>query len=107
MQLLWTKSSPPAIDQYAEKYQLALVSVSTIIGVPGTEHKMPYYPEQVGEMADNLIKIAIDNFKKRHGKIEPMVPKYVTKAIAGFSTEAVLNALGNSLDPLVDVNFSR
>lgn len=28
--------SPPAIDQYAEKYQITLVSVSTIIGVPGT-----------------------------------------------------------------------
>ncbi len=95
--------SPPAIDQYAEKYQVALVSISTIIGVPGTEHKMPYYPEKANEMSDNLIKIAIDNFKKRHGKIEPMVPKYVTKAIAGFSTEAVLGALGNTLDPLVDV----
>lgn len=95
--------SPPAIDQYAEKYQLALVSVSTIIGVPGTAHKMPYYPEKVGEMADDLIKIAIENFKKRHGNIEPMVPKHVTKAIAGFSTEAVLGALGNDLKPLVDV----
>lgn len=95
--------SPPAIDQYAEKYQVALVSLSTIIGVPGAEHKMPYYPEQANEIANNLIEIAIDNFKKRHGKIEPMVPKHVTKAIAGFSTEAVLGALGNSLDPLVDV----
>jgi len=95
--------SPPAIDQYAEKYQVALVSLSTIIGVPGAEHKMPYYPEQANEIANNLIEIAIDNFKKRHGKIEPMVPKHVTKAIAGFSTEAVLCALGNSLDPLVDV----
>ena len=95
--------SPPAIDQYAEKYQVALVSISTIIGVPGTEHKMPYYPEKANEMSDNLIKIAIDNFKKRHNKVKPMVPKYVTKAIAGFSTEAVLSALGNTLDPLVDI----
>lgn len=95
--------SPPAIDQYAEKYQLALVSVSTIIGVPGADHKMPYYPEKVNEMSDNIIKIAINNFKERHGKIDPMVPKYVTKAIAGFSTEAVLEALGNKLDPLVDI----
>ncbi|MDO4536277.1 MAG: anaerobic carbon-monoxide dehydrogenase catalytic subunit [Clostridium perfringens] len=95
--------SPPAIDQYAEKYQLALVSISTIIGVPGTEHKLPYYPEKATEMSDELIKIAIDNFKKRHNKIEPMVPKHVTKAIAGFSTEAVLSALGNKLEPLVDV----
>ena len=32
-----------------------------------------------------------------------MVPKKIQKAIAGFSTEAVLGALGNKLDPLVDV----
>ncbi len=95
--------SPPAIDQYAEKYQIALVSVSTIIGVPGLDHKLPYYPEKVDEMADKLIDIAIDNFKKRHGNIKPFVPNYKTKAIAGFSTEAVLGALGNKLDPLVEV----
>ncbi|WP_434084454.1 hypothetical protein [Lacrimispora xylanisolvens] len=95
--------SPPAIDQYAEKYQVALVSVSTIIGVPGTEHEMPYYPQKAEEMADKCIHIAIENFKKRHGKIKPMVPRHVQKAIAGFSTEAVLNAIGNDLQNLVDV----
>lgn len=95
--------SPPAIDQYAEKYQVALVSVSTIIGVPGTEHEMPYYPAKANEMAEECINIAIDNFKKRHGKIKAMVPKHTMKAIAGFSTEAVLKAVGNDLSALVDV----
>lgn len=95
--------SPPAIDHYAEKYQVALVSVSTIIGVPGTEHKMPYYPKKAEEMAEKCIHIAIDNFKKRHKQIKPMVPKYKQKAIAGFSTEAVLGAIGNDLNNLVDV----
>lgn len=95
--------SPPDIDQYAEKYQVALVSVSTIIGVPGTQHQMPYYPAKADEMADNCIDIAIENFKKRHGKIKPMVPKHTMKAIAGFSTEAVLKAIGNDLNVLVDV----
>lgn len=95
--------SPPAIDMYAEKYQVTLVSVSTIIGVPGVEHKIPYHPQEVDKMADELIKLAIDNFKKRKGKVTPKVPKITMKAIAGFSTEAVLGALGNKLDPLVDV----
>lgn len=95
--------SPPHIDQYAEKYQVSLISVSTIIGVPGTDHHMPYYPSKVDEMADKCINIAIENFKKRHGKIKPMVPDYKTKAIAGFSTEAVLKAIGNDLDALVNV----
>lgn len=95
--------SPPAIDQYAEKYQVALVSVSTIIGVPGVEHEMPYYPQKAEEMAIKCIHVAIENFKKRHNKIKPMVPHHKQKAIAGFSTEAVLNAVGNDLNVLVDV----
>ncbi|HZK25293.1 MAG TPA: anaerobic carbon-monoxide dehydrogenase catalytic subunit, partial [Oscillospiraceae bacterium] len=95
--------SPPAMDQYAEKYQVALISVSTIIGVPGTEHEMPYYPAKADEMADKCIEAAIENFKKRHGKIKPMVPQHKRKAIAGFSTEAVLKAINNDLNALVEV----
>jgi len=96
--------SPPAIDMYAEKYQFTLVSVSTIIGVPGLQHKLPYFPAEVENMADKLIELGIENFKKRKASnIKAMVPKITTKAIAGFSTEAILGALGGKLDPLVDV----
>jgi len=95
--------SPPAMDQYAEKYQVSLISVSTIIGVPGTKYNMPYYPAKADEMAEKCIEVAIENFKKRHNRVKPMVPKYKQKAIAGFSTEAVLKAIGNDLNVLVDV----
>lgn len=95
--------SPPAIDMYAEKYQATLVSISTIIGVPGLQHKIPYHPDQVDAMADKLIDLGIENFKKRKKNVISMVPKITQKAIAGFSTEAVLNVIGNKLDPLVDV----
>lgn len=96
--------SPPDLDMYAEKYQVTLVAVSTIIDLPGVKHKIPYNPEEVDKMADTLIELAIENFKKRKERnIKPMVPKKVQKAITGFSTEAILGALGNKLDPLVDV----
>lgn len=95
--------SPPAIDQYAEKYQVTLVSVSTIIGIPGLQHEIPYHPQEVEKMADTLIELGIENFKKRKGKVTPKVPEKVQKAIAGFSTEAIMKALGNKLDPFVDV----
>jgi carbon-monoxide dehydrogenase catalytic subunit len=96
--------SPPAIDMYAEKYQITLVSVSTIIDLPGVKHKIPYDPAKVSNMADSLIQLAIENFKQRKARnIIAKVPKKIQKAIAGFSTEAVLGALGNKLDPLVDV----
>lgn len=95
--------SPPAIDSYAEKYQVALVAISTIIGVPRIQEMIPYNPAKADEMSEQLINMAIENFPKRHGKIRTHIPKRVQKAIAGFSTEAVLGALGNKLDPLVDV----
>ena len=96
--------SPPAIDMYAEKYQVTLVSVSTIVDLPGVQHKIPYDPSEVDNMADKLIDLAIENFRRRKERnIKPVVPKRVQKAITGFSTEAVLGALGNKLDPLVDV----
>lgn len=95
--------SPPAIDCYAEKYQITLVSVSTIIGVPGMQQQIPYNPGEVEAMADRLIELGIENFKKRNGRITPKVPQKIQKAVAGFSTEAVLQAIGNKLDPLVDV----
>lgn len=96
--------SPPAIDMYAEKYQVTLVSVSTIIDLPGLKYKIPYDPSEVGGMADRLIDLGIENFRKRKERnIKAVVPKRTQKAIAGFSTEAVLGALGNKLDPLVDV----
>jgi anaerobic carbon-monoxide dehydrogenase catalytic subunit len=95
--------SPPDLDMYAEKYQATLVAVSTLIDLPGLQHKIPYNPDEVDAMADKLIELAIENFKKRKDTVKPMVPKMTTKAIAGFSTEAVLEALGNKLEPLVDV----
>ena len=96
--------SPPAIDMYAEKYQITLVSVSTIIDLPGLKYKIPYDPSKVDGMADKLIDLGIENFRKRKERnIKAVVPKRTQKAIAGFSTEAVLGALGNKLDPLVDV----
>lgn len=95
--------SPPAIDMYAEEYQITLVAVSTIIGLPGLQHKIAYHPAEVDAMADRLIELGIENFKKRKGKVTPKVPQIKQKAIAGFSTEAVLAVLGNKLDPLVEV----
>ncbi|WP_050607496.1 anaerobic carbon-monoxide dehydrogenase catalytic subunit [Clostridium niameyense] len=95
--------SPPAIDHYAERYGVTLVSISTIVDMPGLQHKIPYNPESVDDMADSLIDLSIENFKKRKGKVKPMVPKITQKAIAGFSTEAVLQVLDHKLDTLVDV----
>lgn len=95
--------SPPALIPYAEKYQVTLVSINDIVRIPGLEYAFDYKPTEANFIADKLIELAIENFKKRKGKIAPVVPQIKQKAVAGFSTEAVLKALGNKLDPLVEV----
>ena len=52
-----------------------------------------------------LLEMAVDNFKIRQKNIEPVRDLPVREAVVGFSTESILEALGNSLDPLLgDLN---
>ncbi|TYO95192.1 anaerobic carbon-monoxide dehydrogenase catalytic subunit [Desulfallas thermosapovorans] len=96
--------SPPYIAPYAEKYQITMVSVNDLVRIPGVEKNFDYKPPEAANIARQLIDWGIENFKKRKERnITAKVPGRVQKAIAGFSTEAVLNALGGKLDPLLDV----
>lgn len=95
--------SPPAIGQYADKYQITLVSVNDIVRIPGLKYAYDYKPPEADFIANRLIELGIENFRKRKDAVRPVVPQIKQKAVAGFSNEAVLKALGNSLDPLVDV----
>ncbi len=96
--------SPPNLAPYADKYQVTLVSVNDLVRIPGVQKNLDYKPTEVANIAQQLITWGIDNFRqRRERKIEAKVPKKVTKAIAGFSPEAVIKALGGSLKPLLDV----
>lgn len=94
--------SPPNLKPYEDKYGVTLVSVNDLVRIPGVERNYDYKPPEAGTIAEKLIDMAIDNFKRRKGKITPRVPRHVTKAIAGFSTEALMKGLGGTLDPLVN-----
>ncbi|HHY41519.1 MAG TPA: anaerobic carbon-monoxide dehydrogenase catalytic subunit [Thermoanaerobacterales bacterium] len=94
--------SPPALRPYADRYQVTLVSINDIVRMPELDMILDYKPPEAEYIAEKLIDLAIENFKKRRGRITPQVPPYKKTAIAGFSTEAVLQALGNKLEPLVD-----
>jgi len=95
--------SPPNLKPYEEEYQVKLVSVNDLVRVPGVDDNFDYKPTEVGNIAQKLIDMGIENFKKRKDTVEAHVPDRIQKAVAGFSTEAVLEALGGELDPLVDV----
>lgn len=94
--------SPPGMGAYQDKYNTTLVSVSKLVNVPGMKDQIVYKPEEVASQAQRLIDIAIENFKKRKGKVTNR-SKRKQSAVIGFSTEACLGALGGTLDPLLDV----
>lgn len=94
--------SPPGMGAYQDKYNTTLVSVSKLVNVPGMKDQIVYKPEKVAEQAQKLIDIAIENFKKRKGKVTNRSNRK-QNAVVGFSAEACLGALGGTLDPLLDV----
>ncbi len=91
----------PTSKLYADRYNSKVIPVTKLVNVPGVKHTMDYDPERVEEQALEIILMAIENFKSRKGK-ETHVPGNIRKIVTGFSTEAVLKALGGSLDPLLD-----
>jgi len=93
--------SPPFLKPYEDRYGVTLISVNDLVRIPGVQRNLDYKPPEAANIANKLIDAALENFKNRKGKIVPRVPKKVTKAIAGFSTEAILKALGGTLEPLV------
>ncbi|MGM0493719.1 MAG: anaerobic carbon-monoxide dehydrogenase catalytic subunit [Armatimonadota bacterium] len=93
--------SVPSLGEIADRYNTKLVAVSELIGVPGTHERVEYEPEKAAEQAQQLIDMAIDNFKERKGKKTNPVEKR-QEIMTGFSNEAVMDALGGTLDPLLD-----
>ena len=93
--------SQPVLMQYGKKFGTTMVSVSPLVNMPDLEFNLHYIPEEVGEQAARLADMAIGSFKRRQGK-STHVPGTKMNAVVGFSAEALLDALGGTLDPLLD-----
>ncbi|MGQ9604510.1 MAG: anaerobic carbon-monoxide dehydrogenase catalytic subunit [bacterium] len=94
--------SMPVDPIYADRYKFKLIPVSELVAFEGIDDRIDYVPEIVRDQAERLLDIAIENFKIRRKKIKPEKDLPVGEAIAGFSTESIVDALGGSLDPLLD-----
>ncbi len=91
----------PTAGEYAEKYNSTIIPVTKLVNIPGVEHDINYKPEKAEEQALEIIDRAIENFKERQGE-ETHVPENKQEIITGFSPKAVVEALGGSLDPLLE-----
>ncbi len=92
--------TPPHIKEVADQFGTVVKAVSEVIGIPGVEH-MNYAPEQAAELAQMLIDLAIENFPKRQ-KLPHHPVRHTQEILTGFSNEAVIEALGGTLDPLLE-----
>lgn len=94
--------SLPVAPLYAEKYNFKLMPVSELVAFEGIGERLNYNPVEAEKQAAQLLDMAIENFKRRKGLIEPVRKLPMKEAVVGFSSESILEALGGSLDPLLD-----
>lgn len=94
--------SMPIDPLYAQKYKFKLVPVSELVAFQGVTERINYLPEKAGEQAAQLLEMAIGNFKERRASVEAIPQLPMGEAVVGFSTESIVEALGGSLEPLLD-----
>ncbi|MGM0365786.1 MAG: anaerobic carbon-monoxide dehydrogenase catalytic subunit [Actinomycetota bacterium] len=89
---------PTISEEFAPKYNTKLISTDKVIRQAGVE-RLEFEPDRAAEIAEKIIAKAIESFGNR-GEVN--VPQVKHSAVAGFTTESVVDALGGSVKPLAD-----
>lgn len=89
----------PALGALAGCYHTRFISTSPKAKFPGATH-MEFHEETAIETAKTIVKAAVMNYPNRNpAKVH--IPDIKTKCMVGFSVEAIVDALGGTLDPLL------
>jgi carbon-monoxide dehydrogenase catalytic subunit len=89
----------PALGALAGCYHTKFISTSPKAKFPGAMH-MEFHEETAIETAKTIVKAAVLNYQNRNpAKVH--IPDIKTKCMVGFSVEAIVDALGGTLDPLL------
>jgi anaerobic carbon-monoxide dehydrogenase catalytic subunit len=89
----------PSLVDVAKHYHTKLISTDKVVRQRETE-RLEYEPDQAKKIAIKILNEAIEAFTKRK-KIN--IPENPQKAMAGFTTESVSDALGGNLKPLINL----
>ena len=90
----------PSLPQIAKCYHTLIISTSPKAKFPGAVH-IEFDEKRALEIAKEIVRNAIDNYENRiPAKVK--IPDNPVEFMAGFSTEAIVEALGGKLDPLLD-----
>ncbi len=90
----------PSIGPIGRCFHTQMISTSDKAKFPKMEHK-EFHPENARELARELVKEAVNNFENRIPN-RIYIPVEPVNIMSGFSVEAILSALGGTLDPLID-----
>ncbi len=95
----------PSLPEVAKKYHTAIITTMSIAKIPGATH-IEFDEKHAGEKAREVIRLAIEAFKKRDpAKVN--IPPVRNDAMAGMSAEAIVKVLAlvnpdDPLKPLID-----
>jgi len=89
----------PSLPDVAACYHTKVVTTMPIAKIPGAVH-VEFHPERAEEAAREIVRMAIENYRRRAPE-KVYIPDVKMELMAGFSLEAIVQALGGTLEPLI------
>ncbi|MFW9947519.1 MAG: anaerobic carbon-monoxide dehydrogenase catalytic subunit [Candidatus Odinarchaeota archaeon] len=90
----------PSLPSIANCYHSKIITTSPKAQIPGATH-IEFDPEHAYDIGTKIVKEAIEAYENRNPNLV-RIPKKLVKLMAGFSAEAILEALGGTAQPLID-----
>jgi carbon-monoxide dehydrogenase catalytic subunit len=89
----------PALGALTGCFHTKFISTSPKAKFPGATH-MEFHEETAMQTAKTIVEAAVANYQNRNPS-RVHIPSVKTKCMVGFSVEAIVSALGGTLDPLL------
>jgi carbon-monoxide dehydrogenase catalytic subunit len=90
----------PALTDLSSCYHTQIISTSPKAKFPGATH-IEFHEDRAYEIAKEIVRQAVENYTSRQPD-KVYIPAEKAECMIGFSVEAIVGALGGSLDPLLD-----
>ncbi|MEN6443547.1 MAG: anaerobic carbon-monoxide dehydrogenase catalytic subunit [Methanoregula sp.] len=91
----------PSLPRTASCFHTHIISTSPKAQMPGSFY-FDFHAETAYQTAKAIVRMAVENYKNRNPQ-RVLIPGEPVPVMAGFSNEAIKNALGGSWKPLIDL----
>jgi len=90
----------PALGDLCSCFHTKFISTSPKAKFPGATH-IEFHEEEAFEIAKEIVRTAVENYRFRKAA-QVRIPDEKMECMVGFSVEAIVAALGGTLDPLLN-----